>query len=105
MFKPARNELNDARSASPTTAYHTEPSKKQEHVSGGDQRRNLYVLGIPHHMTLEELKELFGKYGIVKHAVILAVLDAFRRRRGFIVMNSNGEAAAAMKGMSGSVVL
>lgn len=70
-----------------------------------DQRRNLYVLGIPHHMTLDELRELFSRYGTVQHAVILAVLDAFRRRRGFIVMNSNVEAAAAMKAMSGSVVL
>lgn len=56
-------------------------------------------------MTLDELKELFGRFGGVQHAVILAVLDAFRRRRGFVVMNSNAEAAAAMKGMSGSVVL
>lgn len=56
-------------------------------------------------MTLDELKELFGRHGVVKHAVILAVLDAFRRRRGFIVMNSNAEAGAAMKAMSGSVIL
>lgn len=79
--------------------------KKQEGSSNEDQRRNLYILGIPHHMTLDELKDLFGRFGGVQHAVILAVLDAFRRRRGFVVMNSNAEAAAAMKGMSGSVVL
>lgn len=55
-------------------------------------------------MTLEDLKDLFGRFGGVQHAVILAVLDAFRRRRGFIVMNSNAEASAAMKGMSGTTV-
>lgn len=78
--------------------------KKSEGGVSDDQRRNLYILGIPHHMSLEELKKLFGQFGQVQHAVILAVLDAFRRRRGFVVMNSNSEAAAAMKGMSGAIV-
>jgi hypothetical protein len=54
---------------------------------------------------LDELRELFGRHGTVQHAVILAVLDAFRRRRGFIVMDSNEQAATATKAISGSIVL
>lgn len=88
----------------PSVATVRDDAPRKPVSSNTDQRRNLYVLGIPHHMTLEELKELFGQHGAVNHAVILAVLDAFRRRRGFIVMNSNPEAAAAMKAISGTVV-
>jgi RNA recognition motif-containing protein len=69
-----------------------------------DQRRNLYVLGIPQHISLEQFTGLFSSFGVISHAVILAVLDAFSRRRGFIVMSSNEEAALAMKRMSGVVV-
>ncbi|KAF9506297.1 hypothetical protein BS47DRAFT_438289 [Hydnum rufescens UP504] len=69
-----------------------------------DQRRNLYVLGIPQHISLEQFTGLFSSFGVISHAVILAVLDAFSRRRGFIVMSSNEEAALAMKRMSGAVV-
>ena len=69
-----------------------------------DQRRNLYVLGIPQHISLEQFTDLFSDFGVVSHAVILAVLDAFSRRRGFVVMSSNEEASRAMKRMSGAVV-
>jgi RNA recognition motif-containing protein len=69
-----------------------------------DQRRNLYVLGIPQHISLEQFTDLFSDFGVVSHAVILAVLDAFSRRRGFVVMSNNEEASLAMKRMSGAVV-
>ncbi len=69
-----------------------------------DERRNLYVLGVPQHFTLEQLKSLFDPFGRVLHAVILAVLDAFSRRRGFVVMSTNQEAVNAMKRLSGKVI-
>ncbi|KAF8328168.1 uncharacterized protein EI90DRAFT_3126337 [Cantharellus anzutake] len=69
-----------------------------------DERRNLYVLGIPQHFTLEQLRSIFESYGRVLHAVILAVLDAFSRRRGFVVMSANHEAVNAMKRLSGKVI-
>jgi len=69
-----------------------------------DERRNLYVLGVPQHFTLEQLRTLFEPLGCVLHAVILAVLDAFSRRRGFVVMSTNQEAVNAMKRLSGKVI-
>ncbi|KAF8314465.1 hypothetical protein DL93DRAFT_2167259 [Clavulina sp. PMI_390] len=99
----SRHQTRDSdRNNSSSLSSRVDPSQRASSV---DERRNLYVLGIPHHMTLEELKERFGRHGAVKHAVILAVLDAFRRRRGFIVMNSNAEAAIAMKALSGTVIM
>jgi len=61
-----------------------------------DNRRNLYVLGLPFDLTKAELVEIFSRYGTVSHAVILATVDNASRRRGFIVMSNHSEARAAM---------
>ncbi|KZV94358.1 hypothetical protein EXIGLDRAFT_835054 [Exidia glandulosa HHB12029] len=66
-----------------------------------DARRNLYVLGLPVDLTQEEFAHLFSAYGDVEHSVIMATLDQFNRRRGFIVMNTNDQAHAAMRALSG----
>lgn len=44
---------------------------------------------------------IFTPYGVVEHAVIMATLDQFNRRRGFIVMATNEQANAAMRALSG----
>ncbi|KAG8830658.1 hypothetical protein FRC17_004518 [Serendipita sp. 399] len=62
-----------------------------------ETRRNLYILGLPHDFTLDEFKALFQPYGTIEHAVILAVLDNFSRRRGFVVFASHTQARAAMR--------
>ncbi|KAG8864388.1 hypothetical protein FRC20_010266 [Serendipita sp. 405] len=62
-----------------------------------ETRRNLYVLGLPHDFTLDEFKGLFQPYGTIEHAVILAVLDNFSRRRGFVVFASHAQARTAMR--------
>ena len=44
--------------------------------------------------------ELFSKYGMVSHAVILATVDNASRRRGFVVMSTHNEARVAMDALS-----
>lgn len=45
----------------------------------------------------DEFKLLFSTYGQIEHAVILAVLDNFSRRRGFVVFSTNAQARVAMR--------
>ncbi|XP_006463218.1 hypothetical protein AGABI2DRAFT_144580 [Agaricus bisporus var. bisporus H97] len=61
-----------------------------------DERRNLYVLGLPFALTKNEFAALFSRYGTVSHCVILATVDNSSRRRGFIVMSTHEEARFAM---------
>ncbi|KXN85508.1 Multiple RNA-binding domain-containing protein 1 [Leucoagaricus sp. SymC.cos] len=61
-----------------------------------DDRRNLYVLGLPFALTKNEFAALFSRYGTVSHCVILATVDNSSRRRGFIVMSTHEEAKLAM---------
>ncbi|KAK2461212.1 hypothetical protein APHAL10511_006739 [Amanita phalloides] len=61
-----------------------------------DDRRNLYVLGLPFSLTKAELFSIFACYGTVTHCVILATLDNSSRRRGFVVMSTHEEARQAM---------
>lgn len=64
--------------------------------SSNDDRRNLYVLGLPFALTKNEFAALFSRYGTVSHCVILATVDNSSRRRGFIVMSTHEEAKLAM---------
>ncbi|GLB42283.1 putative RNA recognition motif containing protein [Lyophyllum shimeji] len=65
-----------------------------------DDRRNLYVLGLPFSLTKTEFSNLFSRYGIVMHCVILATVDNASRRRGFVVMSSHEEAKQAMTSLT-----
>ncbi|CCA72584.1 hypothetical protein PIIN_06521 [Serendipita indica DSM 11827] len=71
--------------------------KSQSDIAADETRRNLYVLGLPHDFSLDEFKALFRPYGTIEHAVILAVLDNFSRRRGFVVFATHAQARAAMR--------
>lgn len=65
--------------------------------------KNLYVLNLPLDATPDQLTALFAAYGNVVHCVILAMLDAQARRRGFIDMSSPKEAKEAIEGLNGFV--
>jgi len=81
-----------------------------------DNRRNLYVLGLPFDLSecvayfvnksilqllcRTELTTIFSNFGTVTHSVILATVDNASRRRGFVVMSSPTEAKAAMDNLS-----
>lgn len=58
-----------------------------------DNRRNLYVVGLPVDLAQEEFTHVFSAFGKVEHSVIMATLDQFNRRRGFTVMSTSAEAA------------
>ncbi|PSS36958.1 hypothetical protein PHLCEN_2v1174 [Hermanssonia centrifuga] len=75
-------------------------SRSSKRVRQADARRNLYVLGLPFDLTKAEFVELFSRYGVVSHAVILATVDNASRRRGFVVMGSHREAKFAMDVLS-----
>ncbi|KAK0547722.1 hypothetical protein OC846_004733 [Tilletia horrida] len=65
--------------------------------------KNLYVLNLPLDATTDQLAALFGHYGAVVHCVILAMLDAQARRRGFIDMASPASAKEAIEALNGFV--
>lgn len=65
--------------------------------------KNLYVLNLPLDATTDQLAALFSGYGSVVHCVILAMLDAQARRRGFIDMSASNEAKAAIESLNGFV--
>lgn len=65
--------------------------------------KNLYVLNLPLDATPDQMTALFASYGNVVHCVILAMLDAQARRRGFIDMSSPKEAKEAIEGLNGFV--
>ncbi|KAJ8082824.1 hypothetical protein PM082_008680 [Marasmius tenuissimus] len=65
-----------------------------------DERRNLYVLGIPFDLTKGEFTAIFSRYGTVAHCVVLATVDNASRRRGFVVMSSHEEAKRAMMALT-----
>ena len=81
-----------------------------------DNRRNLYVLGLPFDLSecvacfvnasilqllyRTELTAIFSNFGTVSHSVILATVDNSSRRRGFVVMSTHVEAKAAMDNLS-----
>jgi RNA recognition motif-containing protein len=81
--------------------------------NGADDRRNLYVLGLPFALTKSayfcpcpglsqidfkrnEFASIFAQYGTVSHCVILATVDNSSRRRGFVVMSTHDEARRSM---------
>ncbi|KAI0087406.1 hypothetical protein BDY19DRAFT_955626 [Irpex rosettiformis] len=76
--------------------HHRQPRESKS----GDERRNLYVLGLPFDLTKPEFIEIFSRHGRVSHAVILATVDNASRRRGFVVMGTHNEAKLAMNALS-----
>ncbi|KAK0203676.1 hypothetical protein DFS33DRAFT_820194 [Desarmillaria ectypa] len=69
-----------------------------------DDRRNLYVLGLPFDLTKAELATIFSRYGSVAHCVILATVDNASRRRGFVVMSNHDQAKNAMLSLTRSQI-
>ncbi|KAF9051740.1 hypothetical protein BJ165DRAFT_1524645 [Panaeolus papilionaceus] len=76
------------------------PSRNQRQSMTLDDRRNLYVLGLPFALTKNEFSALFSQYGTVSHCVILATVDNSSRRRGFVVMSTHQEAKKAMMALT-----
>lgn len=67
----------------------------------GQAYRNLYVLNLPLDISTEQLTDTFSTYGRVTHCVILAMLDAQARRRGFVDMEDADAAARAVHALHG----
>ncbi|KAJ7599048.1 hypothetical protein C8J56DRAFT_815384 [Mycena floridula] len=65
-----------------------------------NERRNLYVLGLPYDLTKSEFTQIFSRYGQVAHCVLLATVDNASRRRGFVVMASHEAAKRAMAALT-----
>ncbi|WFD36033.1 hypothetical protein MCUN1_002904 [Malassezia cuniculi] len=75
--------------------------RDQSRDARGQAYRNLYVLNLPLDVTTEQLKEMFSAHGTVTHCVILAMLDAQARRRGFVDMEDAESAARAVQALHG----
>lgn len=55
-------------------------------------------------LSRDDFKALFQPFGIIEHAVILAVLDNFSRRRGFVVFSTHQQARSAMRAIHKTTV-
>ncbi|CAO1632052.1 unnamed protein product [Parajaminaea phylloscopi] len=81
-------------------------SQVRSNVNPADEvpaHKNLYVLNLPLDATTDQLAALFNGHGTVVHCVILAMLDAQARRRGFIDMSTAQEAKEAIESLNGYV--
>lgn len=90
---------SDAPPVSPLSRFRSSPTAMVNKPS----HKNLYVLNLPLDASTDQLTALFSSYGTVVHCVILAMLDAQARRRGFIDMSSPNEAKEAIEGLNGFV--
>lgn len=90
---------SDASPVSPLSRFRSTPTAMDNKPS----HKNLYVLNLPLDASTDQLTALFSSYGTVVHCVILAMLDAQARRRGFIDMSSPNEAKEAIEGLNGFV--
>lgn len=66
---------------------------------------NIYVGNLAYSVTEEDLREAFGQYGAVRSASVIT--DKFSGQSkgfGFVEMNDNSEADAAIKGLNGQAL-
>jgi RNA recognition motif-containing protein len=67
--------------------------------------RKLYVGNLTYETTASDLEELFGPFGTVQSAQVIADRDTGRSKGfGFVEMGSDQEAQAAIAGLSGMEV-
>ena len=67
--------------------------------------RKLYVGNLTYETTASDLEALFGQFGTVQSAQVIADRDSGRSKGfGFVEMGSDQEAQAAIAGLSGKEV-
>ena len=67
--------------------------------------RKLYVGNLTYETTASDLEKLFGQFGTVQSAQVIADRDTGRSKGfGFVEMGSDQEAQAAIAGLSGKEV-
>ncbi len=66
---------------------------------------NIYVGNLPYSTSNEELAGIFGQYGAVAAARVVMDRESGRSKGfGFVEMNNNDEAAAAVAALNGSEI-
>ena len=64
---------------------------------------NIYVGNLPYSITEAELEEAFGAYGTVTRATVIVDRETGRARGfGFVEMENDAEANAAIEALNGS---
>ena len=64
---------------------------------------NIYVGNLPYSITEAELEEAFGAYGTVNRATVIVDRETGRARGfGFVEMETDTEAEAAIEALNGS---
>lgn len=67
--------------------------------------KNLYVGNLPFSTNSGELEELFGEHGAVSSAQVIMDRDTGRSRGfGFVEMDNDDEAAAAIEALDGTEI-
>ncbi|ORY34564.1 hypothetical protein BCR39DRAFT_572404 [Naematelia encephala] len=94
-------QLQQAHNQLPAPIYST--SLRQPSLQG-PLKRNLYVVNLPVDMSDVDFEGTFTPFGMVEHAKLLSQLDAYGRRRGFILLSTHQEAVRAMNEMHGQWV-
>ena len=66
---------------------------------------NMYVSNLSFHTTDDDLRKLFEQFGAVSSAKVITDRDTGKSRGfGFVEMNSDAEANAALKGLNNKEV-
>ena len=64
---------------------------------------NIYVGNLPYSVTNEQLEETFGAHGVVRRATVIVDRETGRARGfGFVEMENDAEADAAIEALNGS---
>ena len=73
-------------------AKHTRPARQQRERPKADVAESLYVANLPWAATIEDVQDLFGRYGKVTEATIITNRKT-GRSRGFGFVSMPGSAA------------
>ncbi len=66
--------------------------------------KKLYVGGLPHHVTAQQLQKLFSAYGTAQEAtVMIDRITDLSRGFGFVEMGSDSEAQEATEHLNGTL--
>ncbi|CAN4128148.1 unnamed protein product [Withania somnifera] len=74
-----------------------EKEKTEKPQKSNNQRRKLFVLNLPWSLTVPDIKNLFGQYGIVDDVEIIKTKDGKSRGFAFVTMSTGEEAQAAIE--------
>eukprot|EP00449_Zooxanthella_nutricula_P013898 CAMPEP_0198510722 /NCGR_PEP_ID=MMETSP1462-20131121/14366_1 /TAXON_ID=1333877 /ORGANISM="Brandtodinium nutriculum, Strain RCC3387" /LENGTH=237 /DNA_ID=CAMNT_0044240063 /DNA_START=9 /DNA_END=719 /DNA_ORIENTATION=- len=73
-------------------------------MASGPPNENLAVLGLPHDITEEKVRSIFGQYGLVAQAKVLPPMMGRSEREAFVRMSSLDEARWMVENINDNII-